>query len=119
PSEEGVKMGALASHAHLDDVQTRVEALLAGSELVYGAGDNFRPVGQKAANGAFFAPTLLRSRDPHADGAAHEIEAFGPVSTLMAYDDIDEALALAARGKGSLVSTLATKDPKIAAHAVP
>ncbi|MCM2332074.1 MAG: aldehyde dehydrogenase family protein, partial [Pseudomonas sagittaria] len=69
--------------------------------------------------GAFFAPTLLQSRDPHAEGGAHDIEAFGPVSTLMGYADIDEAVALAARGKGSLVSTLVTKDPLVAAKVVP
>ena len=53
------------------------------------------------------------------DGGAHDVEAFGPVSTLMAYDGLDEALALAARGKGSLVATLVTKDPQIAAKAIP
>ena len=76
-------------------------------------------VGDKVAEGAFFAPTLLKSRDPHAEGGAHDIEAFGPVSTLMGYGDIDEAVALAARGKGSLVSTLVTRDPRIAAKVVP
>ena len=119
PSKEGVKMGALASHDQFADVASRVDALLTSSELVFGARDGFAPVGDKVAEGAFFAPTLLKSRDPHAAGGAHDIEAFGPVSTLMAYGDIDEALALAARGKGSLVSTLVTKDPRVAAQVVP
>ncbi|HEY6611484.1 MAG TPA: phenylacetic acid degradation bifunctional protein PaaZ, partial [Pseudomonas sp.] len=119
PSKEGVKMGALASHAQFEDVAARVDALLQSSELVYGARDGFAPVGDNVAEGAFFAPTLLKSRDPHAEGGAHDIEAFGPVSTLMAYSDIDEAVALAARGKGSLVSTLVTKDPLVAAKVVP
>lgn len=119
PSKEGVKMGALASHAQFEDVASRVDALLASSELVYGARDGFAPVGDNVAEGAFFAPTLLRSRDPHAEGGAHDIEAFGPVSTLMGYGDLDEAVALAARGKGSLVSTLVTKDPLVAARVVP
>lgn len=119
PSVEGVKMGALASHAQQADVAERVEALLKSSELVFGAKDGFAPRGEGVAEGAFFAPTLLRSRDPHAEGGAHDIEAFGPVSTLMAYDDIDEAIALAARGKGSLVASLVTRDPQVAATAVP
>ncbi len=117
PSKDGVKMGALASHDQLDDVSGRVEALLASSELLFRGEAQF--VGDQVAEGAFFAPTLLRSRDPHAEGGAHDIEAFGPVSTLMGYGEIDEALALAARGKGSLVSTLVTKDPRIAAQVVP
>lgn len=119
PSVEGVKMGALASHAQQADVAERVEALLKSSELVFGAKDGFAPRGEGVAEGAFFAPTLLRSRDPHAEGGAHDIEAFGPVSTLMAYDDIDEAIALAARGKGSLVASLVTRDPHVAAKVVP
>ncbi|MDT4848983.1 Bifunctional protein PaaZ [compost metagenome] len=71
------------------------------------------------SEGAFFAPTLLLSRKPLEHDAAHDVEAFGPVSTLMPYDGIDEALALAARGKGSLVGTLVTRDPAIAAKAIP
>jgi oxepin-CoA hydrolase/3-oxo-5,6-dehydrosuberyl-CoA semialdehyde dehydrogenase len=119
PSVEGVKMGALASHAQQADVGERLQALLAGSELLFGAQDGFAPRGEGVSEGAFFAPTLLRARDPHAEGGAHDIEAFGPVSTLMAYDDLDEAIALAARGKGSLVASLVTKDPAVAARAVP
>lgn len=119
PSVEGVKMGALASHAQQADVAERVNALLAGSELLFGARDGFAPRGEGVAEGAFFAPTLLRARDPHAEGGAHDIEAFGPVSTLMAYEDLDEAVALAARGKGSLVASLVTKDLAVAARVVP
>ncbi|UXJ55383.1 phenylacetic acid degradation bifunctional protein PaaZ [Pseudomonas citronellolis] len=119
PSVEGVKMGALASHAQQADVAERVETLLKSSELVFGAKDGFAPRGEGVDEGAFFAPTLLRSRDPHAEGGAHDIEAFGPVSTLMAYDDLDEAIALAARGKGSLVASLITRDPQVAAKVVP
>lgn len=119
PSVEGVKMGALASHAQQADVAERVEALLKSSELLFGAKDGFAPRGDGVAEGAFFAPTLLRSRDPHAEGGAHDIEAFGPVTTLMAYDDLDEAVALAARGKGSLVASLITRDPHVAAKVVP
>lgn len=119
PTVEGVKMGALASHAQQADVAERVNALLAGSELLFGARDGFAPRGEGVAEGAFFAPTLLRAHDPHAEGGAHDIEAFGPVSTLMAYEDLDEAVALAARGKGSLVASLVTKDLAVAARVVP
>ncbi|WP_236202130.1 phenylacetic acid degradation bifunctional protein PaaZ [Pseudomonas pseudonitroreducens] len=119
PSVEGVKMGALASHAQQADVAERVEALLKSSELLFGAKDGFTPRGDGVSEGAFFAPTLLRSRDPHAEGGAHDIEAFGPVTTLMAYDDVDEAVTLAARGKGSLVASLITRDPQVAATVVP
>lgn len=119
PALEGVKMGALASHAQQADVAERLQALLATSDLLFGARDGFAPRGEGVQEGAFFAPTLLRSRDPHAPGGAHDIEAFGPVSTLMSYDDLDEALALAARGQGSLVASLVTRDPQVAARLVP
>jgi len=119
PSLEAVRMGALASHAQQADVAERVQMLLQGAELVFGARDGFAPQGEGVAEGAFFAPTLLLSRNPLTHDAAHDVEAFGPVSTLMPYDGIDEALALAARGRGSLVGTLVTKDPAIAAHVIP
>ena len=120
PSLAAVRMGALASQAQLTDVSERVAMLLkSGTEQVFGASDGFDPVGDGVAEGAFFAPTLLLSRKPLTNDAIHDIEAFGPVSTLMACDDLDEALALAARGRGSLVGTLVTRDPKIAAKAIP
>ncbi|MCO7563993.1 phenylacetic acid degradation bifunctional protein PaaZ [Pseudomonas sp. S 311-6] len=119
PSVEGVRMGALASHDQQRDVGERVRSLLQSCDQLFGASDGFAPVGEGVAEGAFFAPTLLQARDPHAEGGAHDIEAFGPVSTLMAYDDLDEALALAARGKGSLVATLVTADRAVAAKAIP
>ncbi|MDZ4022007.1 phenylacetic acid degradation bifunctional protein PaaZ [Pseudomonas sichuanensis] len=119
PSVEGVRMGALASHEQQRDVGERVRMLLDSCDQLLGASDGFTPVGDGVAEGAFFAPTLLLARAPHAEGGAHDIEAFGPVSTLMAYDDLDEALALAARGKGSLVATLVTADRRVAAKAIP
>ncbi len=119
PSVEGVRMGALASHGQQADVGERVEQLLQSCDLLFGARDGFEPRGEGVANGAFFAPTLLLARDAHAEGGAHDIEAFGPVSTLMTYEDLDEALDLAARGKGSLVASLVTADRAVAARAVP
>lgn len=122
PTLEQVRMGALASHAQQRDVAERVAQLAAGNEIVFGERDGFTPVGEGVAQGAFFAPTLLLCQAPLASDAVHDIEAFGPVSTLLPYDGaggIDEALALAARGRGSLVGTLVTRTPSIAAQAVP
>lgn len=119
PKMEGVRMGALASMDQHRDVSARVEMLARGNEVIFGAHHGFNPVGENAASGAFFAPTLLLCRNASINTAVHDIEAFGPVSTMMTYRDIDEALHLAALGRGSLVTTLATKDPMIAAHAVP
>ncbi|MDM0050973.1 phenylacetic acid degradation bifunctional protein PaaZ [Variovorax sp. J22R115] len=119
PAREDVRMGALASHAQQADVAERVRTLMEGAELVYGERDGFSPQGEGVSEGAFFSPTLLLSRDPLRHDAVHDVEAFGPVSTLMAYDGLDEALALAARGRGSLVGTLVTKDPATAAKAIP
>lgn len=119
PALEGVRMGALASHDQLHDVRAQVEKLLQGAELVYGEHDGFNPQGEGVSEGAFFSPTLLLSRNPLSHDAVHDVEAFGPVSTLMPYDGLDEALQLAARGRGSLVGTLVTKDPATAARFIP
>ncbi|MFM7847363.1 MAG: phenylacetic acid degradation bifunctional protein PaaZ [Rubrivivax sp.] len=125
PAVEGVKMGALASRTQQADVAERVALLSRGNEVVFGAeagrapGTAFSPLGADVAEGAFFSPTLLLCRDAWANPAAHDVEAFGPVSTLMPYDELDEAVALAARGRGSLVSTLVTTRPQVAAYVVP
>jgi oxepin-CoA hydrolase/3-oxo-5,6-dehydrosuberyl-CoA semialdehyde dehydrogenase len=119
PKVEGVRMGALASMDQHRDVSERVEMLARGNEVLFSARDGFNPVGDNCASGAFFSPTLILCRNGMDNDAVHDVEAFGPVSTMMTYRDIDEALHLAARGKGSLVTTLVTKDPAIAAHAVP
>ena len=76
-------------------------------------------IGDGTAQGAFCAPTLLACRKPMDVDSVHTIEAFGPVSTVMAYEDLNEALTLAARGQGSLVATLVTRSTEVAAKAIP
>ena len=119
PSLEGVKMGALASKSQQSDVAERVALLRQSAELVFGGDANFNCVGEGVANGAFFQPTLLLCQKPMSTDSVHDIEAFGPVSTLMPYDSMEEAMALAKRGKGSLVGSLITKSPELAAQVVP
>ena len=118
PAVDGVRMGALASKEQQADVAERLACLSAGNEVIFGAADGFAPLGEGVADGAFFAPTLLLCRDGFANDFVHNVEAFGPVSTLMPYDELDEALALAAKGRGSLVGSVITKTPAIAAQAV-
>ena len=119
PSVEGVKMGALASKSQQADVAERVALLRQSAELVCGGDANFSCVGEGVANGAFFEPTLLLCQKPLSTDSVHDIEAFGPVSTLMPYESMEEAMALAKRGKGSLVGSLMTKSPELAAQVVP
>ncbi|MCX2862824.1 phenylacetic acid degradation bifunctional protein PaaZ [Paucibacter sp. PLA-PC-4] len=118
PAVEGVRMGALASKEQQADVAARLAQLSAGNEIVFGERDGFAPIGEGVGDGAFFAPTLLLCRNAFSNPAVHELEAFGPVSTLMPYGDLDEALVLAAKGRGSLVGSVVTKSPAIAAQAV-
>jgi oxepin-CoA hydrolase / 3-oxo-5,6-dehydrosuberyl-CoA semialdehyde dehydrogenase len=118
PALEAVRMGALASRSQQRDVAERVAQLAAGNELVFGERDGFAPLGEGVSEGSFCAPTLLLCRDPLSSERVHDTEAFGPVSTLLPYDDFDEALALAARGRGSLVATVVTHDRATAAEAV-
>ena len=117
PSVEGVRMGPLASHAQQADVADRIALLRKDAELAFSGKAEW--VGEGTSNGAFCAPTLLACRKPMDVDSVHNVEAFGPVSTVMAYEEFDEALALAARGQGSLVATLVTKDAAVAAKAIP
>jgi oxepin-CoA hydrolase/3-oxo-5,6-dehydrosuberyl-CoA semialdehyde dehydrogenase len=119
PALEGVQMGALASLAQQRDVAEQVARLARDCDTLWGAADGFAPRGERVAGGAFFAPTLLACARPHEVASVHEIEAFGPVATLMPYSDLDDAVAIAARGRGSLVATLVTGSTAVAAEAVP
>ena len=110
PREEGIQMGALASREQLSAVREAVAELAKSARIV--SGDPYAsPV---AGNGAFIAPILLRSDDPWDSPAIHDVEAFGPVSTIMPYQDLADAIALANRGMGSLALSLFTHDPKAA-----
>jgi oxepin-CoA hydrolase / 3-oxo-5,6-dehydrosuberyl-CoA semialdehyde dehydrogenase len=114
PRREGVTMGALASLAQLDDVRERVGELAKHARIVSGDPFEVDAQGDGIAGGAFIAPILLRSDEPWTAAGIHDVEAFGPVSTLMPYEDPDDAVALANRGLGSLVCSLFTHDARVA-----
>ncbi len=114
PSVEGVRMGSLASRIQVDRVRHNVELLMKEQDIVYGDMDNFEVVGADKNKGAFFSPILFRNDDPFHKTAVHEIEAFGPVSTLMPYKNMDEAIRIAEMGKGSLVTSIVTADDNAA-----
>ncbi len=114
PRTEGVRMGALVSKTQQQEVRQQVEKLLQNSTLAFGNLDQFEVLGADKTKGAFFAPILLRNDQPSKYTNTHQIEAFGPVSTLMPYRDLEEAIELVNLGKGSLVSTIATADPRFA-----
>ena len=118
PNVEGVTMGALASLAQRDEVLERIRELQQGAELVYGNPDTFTVVGANAITGAFLPPMLLLSREPKRQRVVHEVEAFGPVTTLMPYDDVDDAIDLIRRGEGSLVGSAFTYDNDFARELV-
>jgi len=118
PANDDVKMGALAGLDQRKDVRAGIEALAAEAEIVAGDLDDFEVVDADAENGAFLPPVLLLCRDGHKSKAVHEIEAFGPVSTVIAYRDLDDVIALANKGEGSLVSSVFTRDGETAARLV-
>lgn len=107
PRLEGVRMGALAGQAQLKEVREKVNELLKSSSLVYGDLEKVDAEGN-TKNGAFMSPIILRNDDPFRNLGSHKIEAFGPVSTIMPYDTLDDAIAITKMGKGSLVCSIAT-----------
>jgi oxepin-CoA hydrolase/3-oxo-5,6-dehydrosuberyl-CoA semialdehyde dehydrogenase len=112
PLNEKVRMGSLAGETQRNEVKEQVQKLLASSQIVYGSLDSVEVVDADANKGAFMSPLLLMNNKPFEAAAAHEVEAFGPVSTIMPYKNMDEAIALSKLGKGSLVSTIVTADYK-------
>mgnify|MGYP000874953489 CR=1 FL=1 len=113
PSVEGVRMGALINRQQLDRVRHNLALLAAETSVVFGDPESFDVVGADRGKGAFIPPVLLLNDQPFIKTASHETECFGPVSTLMPYKNLDEAIQLANMGKGSLVSTICTHDPAV------
>ena len=114
PENEKVRMGPLAGQSQREEVRAQVTKLLASSQLIYGSLDSVELLEGDAARGAFLSPLLLLNEKPFSTEEPHNIEAFGPVSTLMPYKDIDAAIQLSKKGKGSLCSSVVTADPDIA-----
>lgn len=114
PMHEKVRMGALAGKGQKEEVLNQVQKLLASSQIIYGSLDSVEVIDADANKGAFLSPLLLLNENPFQSSEPHEIEAFGPVSTLMPYDSLDDAKLLAKKGKGSLVCSIVTADKKIA-----
>lgn len=113
PSVEGVRMGSLAGQSQREEVLEKINELKASQEIVIGDLDNFEVTGADKSKGAFLPPVVFFNDDPFRKTAVHEIEAFGPVSTIMPYSTTEEAAELAKMGKGSLVSSIITYDNKI------
>ena len=118
PSAEGVRMGSLATKLQVERVRANVDLLAQSQQIVYGHLDDFEVLGASKDAGAFFPPVLFRNEHPFTSTAVHDIEAFGPVATIMPYKDLDAAIELAKMGKGSLVSSIVTPDNQEAVNYV-
>jgi oxepin-CoA hydrolase/3-oxo-5,6-dehydrosuberyl-CoA semialdehyde dehydrogenase len=116
PELDSVRMGPLVGLAQRSDVLANLHKLRTEAEIVAGDIDDFRPIQADASRGAFLPPILLHCPNPQDAARVHEIEAFGPVCTVMGYDGLDDAVALANRGGGSLVASVYTHDTATAAE---
>ncbi|BAV09566.1 oxepin-CoA hydrolase / 3-oxo-5,6-dehydrosuberyl-CoA semialdehyde dehydrogenase [Filimonas lacunae] len=114
PQHEKVRMGPLAGKAQQEEVKSQVQKLLASSQIIYGSLDSVELIDADAGKGSFISPLLLLNSKPLHSKEVHEVEAFGPVATLMPYTDTEQAIALARMGKGSLVSSIVTASTHVA-----
>ncbi len=114
PLNDKVRMGSLAGISQRNEVKQQVQKLLASSQIIYGSLDSVEVIDADAAKGAFISPLLLLNENPLHSAEVHAVEAFGPVSTLMPYHSLDEAIHLSKMGKGSLCSSIVTANEKIA-----
>jgi len=118
PGSKDVDMGALASQEQRSEVRERVAELSTEADIVFGGDGDFELVDADADKGAFFMPTLLHCEKPLSSKVVHSVEAFGPVSTVLPYDSIDEAIELAKLGEGSLAGSIITNDNEVARELV-
>jgi oxepin-CoA hydrolase/3-oxo-5,6-dehydrosuberyl-CoA semialdehyde dehydrogenase len=114
PNIEGVRMGALAGRSQLQEVREKVELLSRTQKIIIGDFEKFEVKGADKKKGAFMPPIIFLNEKPFTNTDCHNIEAFGPVSTLMPYKTTAEAIELSRMGKGSLVSSMVTADDRIA-----
>lgn len=114
PRVEGVRMGPLAGLGQKKEVSERIAELAKSQAIVIGNLEAFEVKGADKNKGAFIPPIVFFNDDPFKKTDAHQIEAFGPVSTIMPYGDLDDAIALARMGQGSLVCSIITADDRIA-----
>ncbi|HMT92488.1 phenylacetic acid degradation bifunctional protein PaaZ [uncultured Thiothrix sp.] len=113
PDQEGVKMGALAGLEQRSDVRERIAELAKQNEVLFGDMHQVDVLGANNDTGAFLSPMVLACKDARTTNA-HDVEAFGPVTTLIPYSSDEEAVELAALGKGSLVASVATANKEVA-----
>ena len=114
PSVEGVRMGSLAGNEQKIEVTEKVNQLAQTQDIIFGSLEEFEVTGADKNKGAFISPILFLNDDPFNKTDCHNVEAFGPVSTILPYESIDEAIELARMGKGSLVCSIITNNMKIA-----
>ena len=114
PQVEGVRMGALAGRSQLREVREKIDLLSRTQKIIYGDFEAFTVVGADKNKGAFMPPVLFLNEDPFRNTDCHTVEAFGPVSTLMPYDGIENAVRLARMGEGSLVCSIVTASDEVA-----
>tara|TARA_B110000305_G_scaffold98086_1_gene110660 strand:+ start:1760 stop:3808 length:2049 start_codon:yes stop_codon:yes gene_type:complete len=114
PENKEVRMGALASKIQVERVKENVEILMESQEIVFDNSKNLKLLDASIEKGAFFSPVLFRNDEPFLRDVVHNIEAFGPVSTLIPYKNMEEAVELVEMGKGSLVTSIVTNDDQLA-----
>jgi oxepin-CoA hydrolase/3-oxo-5,6-dehydrosuberyl-CoA semialdehyde dehydrogenase len=118
PHNDSVRMGALAGRGQRDEVKEHIQKLLAVSQIAYGSLDSVEVIDADPQKGAFLSPILLLNENPFEAESVHEVECFGPVSTIMPYKNLDDAILLAKKGKGSLCCTMVTANDQLATHFV-
>ena len=114
PENDKVRMGSLAGLSQREEVKDQVKKLLACSQVIYGSLDSVEVIDANATKGAFMSPLLLLNNEPFSGEPSHNVEAFGPVSTIMPYKSMSDAIALSKKGKGSLCSSIVTANEKLA-----
>jgi oxepin-CoA hydrolase / 3-oxo-5,6-dehydrosuberyl-CoA semialdehyde dehydrogenase len=114
PSVEGVRMGALATKTQVERVKENIELLKKSQKIVFGDLDNVEVIGADPTKGAFLSPILFMNDAPLSKQDVHNIECFGPVSTIMPYKNLDEAVEIVKLGKGSLVTSIVTANDQLA-----
>ncbi len=119
PADPEVRMGPLVSKAQQQAASEGLALLREDAVVAHGGGQDFAPRAAAPAAGAFVQPTLLYCEQPLSARHVHDVEIFGPVATVLPYDDEAGLVALVRRGRGSLVASVYSGDAAFLQRLVP
>jgi 3,4-dehydroadipyl-CoA semialdehyde dehydrogenase len=110
PRNAEVAVGPVVNKAQQLSCLEGLKQLKEECSVVFGGDEHFQPIDADPRKSSFVQPTLLACKNGVNAKFVHDVEVFGPATTLVAYDGLEDLAAIARRGLGSLVGSVFSND---------